>query len=629
MTDLAARHDPMLRLAISCLLFFLLLLALVSMPQLRDDVRDAATVRAYALSDYPAFDVEDAQRLAYTPFDNLLTIGNSQRTVWLRLEIAPAQEPLVLQVLPAYLREVTLFQRSTDGRWLAQQAGLRHPFNVRALQTFNIDFPLTTVAEGRPSTVYVMVRSPTASLDVRVIPLRAALQHDALLGAVIGLTLGLTLIMLMLCLTAWVVTGDALWGFSVLVDLSSLLFSAIQFGFVARYVLPDAAGLLDHVYPLAFSLLVLAVCGFYGRLMRLFHISGIWLMPYRAGIWMIPVWAYFWLSGRHDLYLQVTNVFLLCLALWGMLLVVLARHDNFWMLVLFRSLLVFSNVMTLIWIIALVFRFSLPDFMVFYAILPHSLITLFIVLLLLGYNTLLQIREKLALQVTQQETSRRLVEEQDRFAESTSFLSLILHEVRNPLNHIRLAVGNLLHELSDDGQQRRLRRISASVTLIDDVLQRSLEVDNIDHGVLPIRKAEADVAGLLRGFIDEHPQASRVQAVLPGVLVANVDADLLLMAIRNLVDNALKYSPPADRIRVILSSAADGFSLQVRNPPGMAGFPSPERLFRKYYRADGAMTQPGMGLGLYWVSSVLPRLGGRIAYVAEQGEVVFTVWLPR
>ncbi len=629
MLDAVTRSDPMLRLIISCLFFFALLLGLFSTPQFRGQPEDAIRERSHVFFDEPLQSLDDLDKLPFQTFKGLLTTGNSQSKLWLRLIVKPSSEPMVLEILPAYVHEVTVFQRTDGDSWQSRSLGLLHPFSERPLQTFNITVPVEFDTVDQPVLIYVLVRSPTANLGMRVIPLREALQHDAMLGGVMGLTLGLTLIMLMLCLTAWVVTGERLWCYSVLLDLAALQLSAVQFGFAGRYVLPEHPELLAAFYPVSVSLMILAACAFYGRLMRVFGLQGAWLLPYRAGFWMIPVWVFLHFSGRQDIYLLTNNLYLIMMAFWAIPIMFRARHENFWLLLLFRFLLVFSNAMVLFWLLALVLRLPLPEVMAFYAVLPHSLITLFIVLLLLGYNTLLQLREKLTLQAAQQETSRRLAEEQDRFAESTSFLSLILHEVRNPLNHIRLAVGNLLHELPDAGQQKRLGRISASVTLIDDVLQRSLEVDNIDHGLLPIRKAADDVAGLLRQLVEEHPQSTRLHSILPDVLVAEVDADLFMMAVRNLVDNALKYSPTGSAVQLLLASATGGFRVQVRNLPGDAGFPSSERLFRKYYRSDGAMTQSGMGLGLYWVSSVMPRLGGRIEYAAEQGEVVFTLWLPR
>lgn len=622
------RPDPMRRVVASCLFFFICLFVLVSLPLRDNETPDAITTRAVAQAELPELGFDEVERLSFKSFDGLLMTGNSRGPLWLKLQVEYRQEAMVLEVLPAFISDITVFQQTQRGDWQAEQGGLRHAFTARPMQTFNAAFPVRMSSPEQPALVYVRVDTPTAVLGVRAVPLSVILQQDVMLGGVIGLSLGLTLIMLMLCVIAWIVTGDRLWGYCVLLDLAALQLSAIQFGFVSRYLLPDAVDLVANIYPVSVSLVVLAACAFYGRLLTIFSLQGMWLLPYRAGLWMLPVWGFFWLAGRHDLHLLSNNLYLLVLAIWSIPVMVRVRHDNFWLLLLFRMLLLFANALILLWLSSLVLKIAPPPAMAFYAVLPHSLITLFVVLLLLGYNTLLQMRERIALEAKQAETSRRLAEEQERFAESTSFLSLILHEVRNPLNHIRLAVSNLLHELSDAGQQRRLRRISASVTVIDDVLQRSLDVDNIDHGILPIRKMPADVAGLVRQFVDEHPQSGRMECVLPGVLVAAVDADLLLMAMRNLIDNALKYSPPGSPIGLWLLPSDQSFSLRVRNQAGDAGLPNPERLFRKYYRADGAMTQSGMGLGLYWVSSVIPRLGGRIQYAEEQGEAVFTLWLP-
>ena len=68
--------------------------------------------------------------------------------------------------------------------------------------------------------------------------------------------------------------------------------------------------------------------------------------------------------------------------------------------------------------------------------------------------------------------------------------------------------------------------------------------------------------------------------------------------------------------------------MEVRNRVGRAGWPDPDRLFQKYYRAPAAQGTSGTGLGLYWVRQVAERVGGRVDYRGEDDDAVFTLRIP-
>lgn len=137
------------------------------------------------------------------------------------------------------------------------------------------------------------------------------------------------------------------------------------------------------------------------------------------------------------------------------------------------------------------------------------------------------------------------------------------------------------------------------------------------------------MAAFARHFVEDHAQAGRLCPELPERLIAVTDIDLLSMMLRNVVDNALKYSPEGSPVSLVVEQQQGGFRMAVSNAVGAAGLPDPDKLFKKYYRAEGALTVGGLGLGLYWVHEVMRRMGGHIRYFPDHDQVVFELWLPR
>jgi two-component system sensor histidine kinase MprB len=108
------------------------------------------------------------------------------------------------------------------------------------------------------------------------------------------------------------------------------------------------------------------------------------------------------------------------------------------------------------------------------------------------------------------------------------------------------------------------------------------------------------------------------------------DAGSLERAVLNLLDNAIKFSPPAGTVQVRLGPTGDGFAvLQVADQgPGIKDEDLP-RVFDRFYRSSEARTLPGSGLGLAIVKQAALRHGGEVlAGHAPEGGAVFTLRLP-
>ena len=89
----------------------------------------------------------------------------------------------------------------------------------------------------------------------------------------------------------------------------------------------------------------------------------------------------------------------------------------------------------------------------------------------------------------------------------------------------------------------------------------------------------------------------------------------------------------SDGLAAIYGIRPEHLTLTVRNAVGKAGLPDAQRVFDKYYRAEGAHQRTGSGLGLYLVKSLAEHAGGGIAHRVDtapdgSASAVFELWLP-
>jgi signal transduction histidine kinase len=199
-----------------------------------------------------------------------------------------------------------------------------------------------------------------------------------------------------------------------------------------------------------------------------------------------------------------------------------------------------------------------------------------------------------------------------------AFVGLVSHELRTPITTI-YAAGRLFEKESVSAETRaalmadvveesdRLRNLVEDLLTIarTDRGQLSLQADP----VLLVRLAERVIANEGRRY------ASHRITIEPsyGVPTASADAVYVEHVIRNLVSNAVKYSPPGSDIRIILDGDASEARLRVLDEG--AGVPEgdEDRLFNLYYRSPTtALEVPGAGIGLYVCRRIVEAMGGRV-----------------
>lgn len=212
------------------------------------------------------------------------------------------------------------------------------------------------------------------------------------------------------------------------------------------------------------------------------------------------------------------------------------------------------------------------------------------------------------------------------------------HELRTPLTALR-AVGEISLRRPQTAEEYRevigsmLEEVDRLTHLSDDLLtlaraetgRAHLHVESVDLAALA-----REVASHLLVLAEERSQTVDVLAEAPVTVLG--DRAALRQALVNLLDNAIKYSPPNTRILVAAGFAgADAFLRVVDEGPGIRAADQP-RVFDRFFRADRQRSREmgGTGLGLSIVKLVAETHGGTVSLESEPNHgCTFTVHLPR
>lgn len=210
----------------------------------------------------------------------------------------------------------------------------------------------------------------------------------------------------------------------------------------------------------------------------------------------------------------------------------------------------------------------------------------------------------------------------------SDFVSTVSHDLRSPLTLMKgyTAMLQMVGELNDQ-QMGYTKKIMTGVENMTRLVSNLLDLGRIETGI-GLRSEKV----LLNEIVDQvmaslQPQAMQnnitlaldTQDLLP--IVANVDPALIQQAFYNLIENAVKYTPPNGQVKVRLCKRPHSVTFEVHdNGIGIAPLDLP-RLFEKFYRSGRreAYQQRGTGLGLAIVKSIAERHRGRVWVESQLG----------
>ena len=203
----------------------------------------------------------------------------------------------------------------------------------------------------------------------------------------------------------------------------------------------------------------------------------------------------------------------------------------------------------------------------------------------------------------------------------------VSHELRSPLTRMKVALEFVQEQTVRDQLQHDIRELETMVTEL-------LEAERLSSNHGGLRKTKIDLVGLVRDLVDAYQgRQAAVQLVsTPDALLLSIDGERMRIALRNVIDNALKSSPtagPPVEIRVQRDVSAVRVAIRDYGP----GISAEDQtcVFEPFYRVDKSRGRDtgGYGLGLSLTKKIMIAHDGDILLTSEPGRgSTFTLQLP-
>ena len=194
----------------------------------------------------------------------------------------------------------------------------------------------------------------------------------------------------------------------------------------------------------------------------------------------------------------------------------------------------------------------------------------------------------------------------------------IAHDLRTPITRARARLEDAaLHANTQDELRAAIERATADLDAIVAVFQALLRIAEIEVGSRRSAFATVDLAPLLADLAELYSAVAEEKGVavavhVPTRLPVFGDRELIQQAVANLLDNAVKFSPPGRQVWLTASTTPDEVRISVADQgPGIPA-QDRERATERFFRGESARNTPGAGLGLSLVQAVAQLHGGTL-----------------
>jgi len=577
----------------------------------------------------------------FRPLATGLSAGYTRDVHWLRFTVqVPVTGEWWLEVQPPFLDDIRLFEplpaaSGAQPAYRERRGGDRLPFAAREIP-YRAYIARLDLPDTQAHTYYLRIQTSSSTMvfprlwQPREFQQAVALEHVAL-----GLFYGLLVAVLISNLVHWHWLRDALYGyFSLYVLAIVLVFFGIN-GFAGQFLLAEQPQIADLWVGVFMFLGFFAAAPFFQHMLRVDRRRP-WLFRYFRVQMALPLLLLPTVFTEHFTdamrFLLVNTVVAIGVCFW--LAYGIWRQGG-------------RDGMFLMASMAISMLGAVPVFLFALGLLPGEMwllhsrqITTFGGILAMHIAIAARIRatdiahREALIRVRQAEI--RVEQEAHAQDEHRQFISMLTHELRTPLAVIDGAVQSLEYLHQDDETRLRFRRIRRSVGRINGLVKQFLAKDRIDDARLTLRPAPLEGAELARLALQSCTEGAtdRIHLQIPAtVLPCRGDVALVQVALANLLDNALKYSPPDSPVEFCVAALENqgraGVAWTVADHG--AGFSQNnwETVFGKYVRGAGHGHVTGAGLGLYLVRRIAELHGGNVAILDREGwGATLRFWLP-
>ena len=221
-------------------------------------------------------------------------------------------------------------------------------------------------------------------------------------------------------------------------------------------------------------------------------------------------------------------------------------------------------------------------------------------------------------------------------ARKSRFLMAVTHDLRTPLTSIKGYLEAFADGLGDDAESRGkyLSILRDRAALLEARINELLDFVKMETGEWKLRLGRLPIASFLREIGASFGEDSRIaerefeaRIEVPEGLSVLADQGLLSRVLENLVHNAFQYTERGDR--VTLSAWADaGVTIEVKDSGRGIAPEERSRIFQPFYRGTRSRNEPGFGLGLSIVKSIVEAHGWSIGLEGTGGQTAFRIRLP-
>jgi two-component system sensor histidine kinase SenX3 len=217
------------------------------------------------------------------------------------------------------------------------------------------------------------------------------------------------------------------------------------------------------------------------------------------------------------------------------------------------------------------------------------------------------------------------------------FVANVSHELKTPVGAISLLAEALESSADDPEAVRRFaKRMHKESARLAALVQDIIELSRLQGANVAQRSRPVDINTVVSEAVDRSQlpaESKNIQIVVGGHTEAMVygDQDLLVTALRNLIDNAIRYSPENTRVGIGVRAKDGLVSVSVTDQGEGLSPEDQERVFERFYRVDAARSRHtgGTGLGLSIVKHVIANHGGEVTLWSQPGQgSTFTMRLP-
>ncbi len=218
-----------------------------------------------------------------------------------------------------------------------------------------------------------------------------------------------------------------------------------------------------------------------------------------------------------------------------------------------------------------------------------------------------------------------------------NFLSLMSHDLKTPVARIQglaemvLRQGGLL-----PAQEDELNQIIFSTENLDKFISKILNLTKVESNEIKLNKKSKDVNKILEQCVQKlefqaHGKDIGVTLSLDPLFPIPIDASLVNQVFTNIIDNAIKYSPPGSFVKIQSREINDFIEISIEDTGGGLEEDEVEQLFTKFFRgrANSDDQVNGSGLGLYLSKYFIELHQGKLRATSQKGVgSKFTIQLP-